>query len=92
MIITILISIFLALVIVPGIFLLLQTRKRMREGNPVKTDYRILYNFGKYIVPFSIIVTIVFFVLQIPFYAGLPILALGLPYLVISRANKRKWQ
>jgi len=91
MIITILIPIFLALVVVPGIVLLLQARKRMREGNLVKTDYRIVYSFGKYIVPFGIIVTIVFFILQIPFYAGLPILALGLLYLVIGRANRRKW-
>ena len=92
MIITILIPVFLALVLVPGIILILQARKRMREGNPVKTDYRILYNFGKYIVPLGIIVTIVFFILQIPFYAGLPILALGLLYLVIGRINRRKWQ
>ena len=92
MIITILIPIFIALVAIPGIVLLLQARKRTREGNPIKTDYRILYDFGKYIVPFSIIVMIVFFILQIPFYAGLPLLALGLLYLVIGRINRRKWQ
>jgi hypothetical protein len=91
MIISILIPVFLALVVVPGIVLLLQARKRMREGNPVKLDYRILYSFGKYIVPFSIIVTIVFFILQILFYAGLPLLVLGLLYLAIGRANRRKW-
>jgi len=51
MIITFLISIFLTLVIVTGIVLLLQARKRMREGNLVKTDYRTLYNFGKYLYP-----------------------------------------
>jgi len=78
MIITILIPIFLTLVLVPGIVLIIQAKNRMREKNPVKTDYRILYSFGKYIVPFGIIITVVFFVLQIPFYAGLPILGLGL--------------
>jgi len=92
MIITVMISIFLALVVVPGIVMLLQARKRMRQGNPVRTDYRILYSFGKYIVLFGIIITVVFFVLQIPFYAGLPILVLGLLYLVIGRINRRKWQ
>ena len=91
MIITVMISIFLALVVVPGIVMLLQARKRTRQGNPVRTDYRILYSFGKYIVLFGIIITVVFFVLQIPFYAGLPILALGLLYLGIGRANRRKW-
>ena len=90
MIITFLISIFLTLVIVTGIVLLLQARKRMREGNLVKTNYRTLYNFGKYIVPFGIILTIVFFVLQIQFYAALPLLALGLLYLVVGRANRGK--
>jgi hypothetical protein len=91
MIITILISIFLTLVIVPAIVLVLQARKRMREGNPVKTNYRILYDFGKYIVPFGVLATIGFFVLQIPFYAGLPLLALGLLYLAIGRVNREKW-
>ena len=91
MIITVMISIVLALVVVPVIVMLLQARKRMLEGNLVKTDYRTLYNFGKYIVLFGIIITVVFFVLQIPFYAGLPILALGLLYLIIGRANRRKW-
>jgi len=92
MIITVMISIFLALVVVPGIVMLLQARKRMCQGNPFRIDYRILYSFGKYIVPFGFIITVVFFVLQIPFYAGLPILALGLLYLVIGRINRRKWQ
>jgi hypothetical protein len=91
MIITIMVSIFLALVVVPGIVLLLQAKKRMREGNPVKIDYRTLNNFGKYTVLFGIIITVVFFVLQIPFYAGLPILALGLLYLIVGRVNRRKW-
>jgi hypothetical protein len=91
MVIAILIPVFLALVLVPGIVLIYQAKKRMLEGNSVKTDYRTLYNFGKYIVPFGIIITVVFFVLQIPFYAGLPILSLGLLYLVIGRANRRKW-
>ena len=63
----------------------------MREGNQVKTNYRTLYNFGKYIVPFGILITIVFFVLQIPFYAGLPLLALGLLYLTVGWANREKW-
>ncbi|MFC1932605.1 hypothetical protein ACFLXU_03110 [Chloroflexota bacterium] len=91
MIITFLISIFLALVIATGIVLLLQARKRMREGNPVKTNYRTLYNFGKYIVPFGILITIVFFALQIPFYAGLPILVLGVLYLIVGYTNREKW-
>ena len=60
MIITILIPIFLALVVVPGIILLLQARKRMREGNPVRTGYRILYNFGKYIDAYSIMLRLYF--------------------------------
>jgi len=90
-IITFLISIFLALVIVTGIVMLLQARKRIREGNPVKTNYRTLYNFGKYIVPFGILITIVFFLFQIPFYAGLPLIVLGLLYLAVGWANRGKW-
>ena len=86
-----LIAIILALVIATGIVMFLQARKRNREGNPVKTSYRALYNFGKFIIPLSIVITVVFFVLQIPFYAAFPILALGVLYLIVGYTNREKW-
>ena len=66
-------------------------RKREKEGKSVKTSYHALYNFGKFIVSFSVVIMVVFFGLQIPFYAGLPLLALGLLYLAVGWANREKW-
>ncbi len=77
MTIMLLITIILALVVATGIVMFLQARKRNREGNPVKISYRALYNFGKFIIPLSIVIMVVFFALQIPFYAAFPILVLG---------------
>lgn len=91
MTVMILVSIILALVILTGIVMSSLARKRAKEGKSVKTSYHALYNFGKVVVPLSIVIMIVFFVLQIPFYAGLPLLALGLLYLAIGWANREKW-
>jgi hypothetical protein len=91
MTIVILVSIILAIVILTGIVMFSLARKRAEEGKSVKTSYHALYNFGKFVVPLSVVIMIVFFVLQIPFYAGLPLLALGLLYLAIGWANRAKW-
>ena len=91
MTIAILVFIILALVIVTGIVMFSLARKRAKEGKPIRTSYRALYNFGKVIVPLSIVIMIVFFVLQIPFYVGLPLLVIGLLYLIIGYTNREKW-
>lgn len=86
-----LISLFLLLVIATGIVLLISAGKRAREGNPERISYRAVYNLGRLIVILSIVIMIGFFVLQIPFYAALPLIALGILYLVVGRANRAKW-
>ena len=91
MTIVLLVSIVLALVIVTGIVMFLLAKKRAKEGKQVKTSYRALYNFGKFIILLSIVIMVVFFVLQIPFYAGLPILILGVLYLIVGYTNREKW-
>ena len=91
MTIVILVSIILAIVILTGIVMFSLARKRAKEGKSVKTSYHALCNFGKFVVPLSVVIMIVFFVLQIPFYAGLPLLALGLLYLAVGYANREKW-
>ena len=84
------VSIILVLVIAMGIVMVLMNRKRVKEGKSVTPDYRGLRIFGTIIVPFSIIAMVVFFVLQIPFYIGLPLFALGVTYLIIGLANRDK--
>ena len=92
MTIAILVFIILVVVIVTGIVMFSLARKRSKDGKPTKTSYRALYNFGKVIIPLSIVIMIVSFLLQIPFYIGFPLLALGLIYLVIGLANRDKWK
>ncbi len=81
----------LAIVIVMGMVMVLVARKRAKEGMAAETSYRGLYIFGIIVVPFSIVSMALMFVLQIPFYVGLPLFALGLTYLIIGLGNKDKW-
>ena len=83
--------IILAIAVVTGILAVLMVRKRRNEGKP-QANYRIFFLLGITWLPFSIILMIVSFILQIPFYIGFPLLALGLIYLVIGLANRDKWK
>ena len=83
--------IILAIAVVTGILAVVMVRKRKKEGKP-QADYRIFFLLGITWLPFSIILMIVSFILQIPFYIGFPLLALGLIYLVIGLANRDKWK
>jgi len=83
--------IILAIAVVTGIIALFIVRKRKREEKP-QVDYRTFFILGTTWVPFSIILMIVSFILQIPFYIGFPLFALGLIYLIIGLANRDKWQ
>lgn len=83
--------IILAIAVATGILAVLMVRKRKKEGRP-QADYRIFFLLGITWLPFSIILMIVSFILQIPFYIGFPLLALGLIYLVIGLANRDKWK
>ncbi len=83
--------IILAIAVVTGILAVLMVRKRKKEGKP-QANYRTFVILGVTWVSFSIILMIVSFVLQIPFYIGFPLLALGLIYLIIGLANRDKWK
>jgi len=83
--------IILAIAVVTGILALLIPRKRKKEGKP-QVDYHTFFILGITWVPFSIILMVVSFILQIPFYIGFPLFALGLIYLIIGMANRDKWQ
>ena len=82
--------IILALAVVTGILAVLMVRKKKKEGKP-HADYRIFFLLGITWVPFSIILMIVSFILQIPFYIGFPLFTVGIIYLVIGLVNREKW-
>ena len=81
--------IILAIAVVTGIIAALTVRKKKKGGKP-QVAYRTFFILGTIWVPFSIILMIASFILQIPFYIGFPILALGLIYLIIGLANREK--
>ncbi len=79
--------IILAIAIVTGIIAALTVRKRKKEGKQ-QADYRTFFILGVTWVPFSIVLMVVSFILQIPFYIGFPLFALGLIYLIIGLKNR----
>ena len=81
--------IILAIAVVTGIIAVLMVWKRKKEGKP-QADYRTFFIIGVIWVPLSIIFMIVSFILQIPFYIGFPLFALGLIYLIIGLKNRYK--
>ena len=83
--------IILAIAVVTGIIAVLMVRKRKKEGKP-QADYHTFFIIGVIWVPFSIVLMVVSFILQIPFYIGLPLFALGLVYLIIGLRNRDKWK
>ncbi len=86
------IAIILALVIATGVVWVLVAQKREKAGMSVETIYRRLYIFGTILVTFSIVSMAVFFILQIYFFIGLPLFAVGLIFLIIGLANRDKWR
>ncbi|MDP2720013.1 MAG: hypothetical protein U1D67_09260 [Dehalococcoidia bacterium] len=80
------------LVIVVGIIAGVTLLKKKKEGKIEPPDYRTFFKMGIIITPFGLAVTIFYFLMQIPFYVALPILALGLFYLFIGLRNRDKWK
>ncbi len=83
--------IILAIAVVTGVIAALIVRKRKKEGKP-QVDYRTFFILGTIWVPFSIVLMVVSFILQIPFYIGFPLFALGLIYLILGLKNRDKWK
>ena len=83
--------VILAVTVVAGILAVLMVRKKKKEGKQVLT-HRVFFLLGITCVPFSIVLMLVSFILQIPFYIHSPLLAVGLVYLVIGLKNRDKWK
>ncbi|MFC1871357.1 hypothetical protein ACFLYF_03030 [Chloroflexota bacterium] len=90
MILTIMIIIF-AILVITGILLVLKVWRDKRDGKLKEPNYRTFFIMGVIWTPIGIISTVVYFLLQIPFYIALPLLAMGLIYLVIGLTNRDKW-
>lgn len=88
----VIVTVILAIAIITGIFAAFIIWKNKKEGKSPETNYRAFFIIGIAWVPFSIILMIVAFILQIPFYIGLPLFALGLVYLIVGLKNRDKWK
>jgi amino acid transporter len=83
--------IILAITVLTGIIAALVVWKRRKEGKH-QADCGTFFIIGIIWVPLSIIFMMVSFFLQIPFYIGFPLFALGLIYLIIGWKNRYKWK
>jgi len=83
--------VILAVAVVIGILALWVSSRREKEGKPI-TNYHAFFMMGIAWVIFSIVLMVVSFIFQIPFYIGLPLFTLGLIYLIIGLVNKDKWK
>ena len=83
--------IILAIAVVVGILAVWISRRREKEGKST-VNYRTFFVMGIACVPFSIVLMVVSFIFQIPFYIHLPLFALGLIYLIIGLVNRDKWK
>ena len=83
--------VILIIAVITGILAVLTVRKKKKEGKQ-KVNYRAFFLLGITWVPFSIILIVISFILQIPFYIGFPLFALGLVYLVIGLKNRDAWK
>jgi heme/copper-type cytochrome/quinol oxidase subunit 2 len=83
--------IILVVAVVTGVFAALMVRKRKKEGKP-QVDYHALFILGIIWMFSSIILMIISFIFQIPFWIATPILIIGVIYLIIGWGNSGKWK
>ena len=82
-------AVITAVAVATGILAIFMVRKR-EKGEKQVVNYRAFLMMGIIWVPFSIVLMVVSFILQIPFYTGFPLLALGLVYLIIGLKNRNR--
>ena len=81
-----------AILIVVGILLTLVVWRKRKEGRLEEPNYRAFFIMGIAMFPAGIVFMLIYFLLDIPFVTGMPLLAMGLIYLIIGLANRDKWK
>ena len=75
-----------------GILVTLLVRKRRKERKIEETSYRAFFVMGTAMFPAGIVGLLIFLMLGVSFIIAMPILSLGLIYLIIGVANRDKWK
>lgn len=86
----------MSLLLIAGILitllLLVVLRKRKKTGKTGETDYKAFFVMGLAFFPTGFAMMIVYFFTELPFEIGLPLVALGLIYLIVGLVNRDKWR
>lgn len=77
--------------IIIGIIAIVAIRKKKGEATLGQPNYRIFFVMGIIWLSVSIAITVVYFILQIPFYVASPLFIIGLVYLIVGLKNRDKW-
>ena len=85
----VIVAVILAIAILQGIFVALMVRSKKKEGKLESTNYRAFFIMGIIWVPLSIILGIISFKLQIPFYVAFLLFITGFVYLLIGLKQSR---
>ena len=90
---TLVASIVIASVLVlVGVVALMLFWKRRREGKQSEPNYRAFLMMGTVWFPVGLASMIIFFLLDVSFVVGLPLMVMGIIYLLIGLANRDKWE
>lgn len=81
-------AVILAISILQGIIVALMVRRKKKEGKLEATNYRAFFILGIIWIPLSIILGVISFKLQIPFYIAFPLLITGFVYILIGLKNR----
>ena len=81
-------AVILAIAILQGIIVALMVRRKKKQGKLEKTNYRAFFIMGIIWVPLSIVLGVISFKLQIPFYVAFPLFTTGFIYLLIGLKNR----
>jgi amino acid transporter len=85
-------NLLLIIGILVTLILLLVLRIRKRAGKTEETNYKAFFIMGIAFLPIGVAMMLMYFLVEIPFEIGLPLIALGLIYLGIGWANRDKWK
>ena len=85
------IVILLAILVTIGIILVIVIWKRPKTNRFKGTNFHTFYVMGLVFIPFGIVSMAVYSRLGMPFFFGIPFLAMGTTYIIIGLLNKDKW-
>ena len=81
----------LIIVIVLLVVIILIERRRVHEGIVISSHYRKLLIAGAGITAAGVAAMAAFYFLDVPFYIGVPLVAIGLSYLFAGFVYRHEW-